>query len=364
MTDLLATLVPVLGRALLDFVWQGAMIGLLAGMVLVALRNARPHARYAVGYVALLACALAPLLDIVLLLTSRSGPAVATIGLAGGTATGALAMLPAVTSWPAQFESRLPLVVALWSAGASLFLLRHAAGVIWIARMRAGAHDTGTRRQWQRRLDTLALRFDLMRAPVLRLIDGLDSPVSAGWLRPVILLPAALILRMPADQLEALLAHELAHVRRNDYLANLLQSVVESLLFYHPVVWWLSCGVRRERERIADQLAAEVTGSPRTLAIALSTLSELPHIRHHAPQTAQAAHGGHLMSRIEQLVRPGRPPAGRFAFPVLGLAAVCIALYAHAQVSARPAAPATTESADVTTVRADARKTEDQPFAL
>ena len=100
------------------------------------------------------------------------------------------------------------------------------------ARIRARTHDTATRQQWQRRLDALATRFDLARTPMLRLVDSLDTPASAGWLRPVVLLPAALIMRMPVDQLEALLAHELAHFARGDAWTNLLVLCAETIFFF------------------------------------------------------------------------------------------------------------------------------------
>jgi Zn-dependent protease with chaperone function len=114
-----------------------------------------------------------------------------------------------------------------------------------------------------------------------------------------------------------------------------MQGVVEALLFYHPVTWWLSRQIRNEREHIADGLAVEATGEPRRLALALSELSELlsqphpPNAHHTSFHLAQAAHGGHLMSRIEKLVRPdSKSNGGRLAFPVLGLAAACLAFYA------------------------------------
>jgi beta-lactamase regulating signal transducer with metallopeptidase domain len=365
MTELLSTLIPVIGRALLDFLWQGAVIGLLAGVALSLMGSARPQSRYAVGCLALLACALAPVVECIVLLAGTSAsPMLAGVhGVVGHAPFVTLGALPDVATWPASFDSRLPLVVALWSAGASVLLLRNAAGVAWIATLRAAAQDTQTGQQWQRRLDALAAHFELVRAPVLRLVDRLDSPASAGWLRPVVLLPVALVLRMPVDQLDALLAHELAHIRRNDYLVNLLQSVVEALLFYHPAVWWLSREIRRERECIADRLAADVTGSPRTLAIALSALSEWSDAHCPSPQFAQAAHGGHLMSRIEHLIRPDRRAAsGRFVFPVVGIAAVCIAFIAHAQVTTHPAVTSTPTT--VVTTRADAHKATERVFAL
>jgi hypothetical protein len=216
--------------------------------------------------------------------------------------------------------------------------LRMALGVAWIGRLRATPQGPA-HAAWQARLDELCGLLHLQRPVALRLVDAIDSPASAGWWRPVVLLPTALITRMPSELIEALLAHELAHIRRHDYLVNLIQGVVEALLFYHPVTWWLSRQIRNEREHIADRLAAEATGEPRRLALALSELSELLSESHPSQHPssfhfAQAAHGGHLMSRIEKLVRPDRKSnGGRLAFPALGLAAACLAFYAHAQVS-------------------------------
>src|SRR5437868_5035802 len=109
----------------------------------------------------------------------------------------------------------------------------------------------------------------------LRLLAELPGPITLGALKPFVLLPAALLGRLPVDLLEALLAHELAHVRRWDYFANLLQSAVEALLFFHPVVWWLSARMRAERELVADEISAEVLGDSRRLAVALHMLAEL-----------------------------------------------------------------------------------------
>ena len=339
MAEFLATLVPVLGRALLHFVWQGAAIGLIAASALLLLHNARPQARYAVACAALLACVLLPLANVIVLFTSATDVAVSATAADVRHATAFALPTVDIGTWPARFEASLSWIVALWAAGASVLSLRMAMGVAWIRRLRAEPQSSA-HAAWQSRLDALAQRFGLKRAVALRVVDTLDSPASAGWWRPVVLLPAALIARMPTDLLEALLAHELAHIRRHDYLVNLLQGVVEALLFYHPVVWWLSREIRNEREHIADQLAADMLGAPRRLAIALSELSDFNRSCSTPPHLAQAAHGGQLMSRIEQLVRPNRrATGGKIAFPLLGLAAACIAFYAHAQVTQRKAAP-------------------------
>ncbi|HEY5802794.1 MAG TPA: M56 family metallopeptidase [Lysobacter sp.] len=343
-----SALVPLLGRALLHFVWQGALIGVVAALVLQVLHGARPQVRYAVACAALLACVLVPSIHLAMMMAAVGpGSLLAVDGVSLHAAAGTVAAMADVSAWSTRLDSAMPWIVVIWSAGACTLSLRMAVGLVWIQHLRTLPQGP-EHAAWQARLDALAVRFGIRAHVALRLVDRLDSPASAGWLRPVVLLPSALLSRMPVDLLEALLAHELAHIRRHDYLVNLLQGVVEALLFYHPVTWWLSRRIRIEREHIADQLAAGVTGEPRRLALALSELSDFnraAQTRAHSahPHLAQAAHGGHLMSRIEQLVRPGRRAAsGRVAFPLIGLAAACVAFYAHAQINkAEPPAKAT-----------------------
>jgi len=342
MTDTLSLLVPALGRALLHFLWQGALIGLLAAIALRLLRDARPQARYAVACAALLLCAIVPTAYVITQMWTPTGVDVVASNHEGVRITGfAIVTRDLAPDFASRLEAALPTIVLLWAAGAGALSLRMAAGLWWIQRLRA-TKQRPMQREWQLRLDALAQRFGLRRPVALRIVESLSSPVSAGWWRPVVLLPAGLLTRMPADLIEALLAHELAHVRRHDYLVNLLQNLAEALLFYHPVTWWLSRRIRDEREHIADRLAAEVTGQPRRLALALSELAEWSCSHTATPSTptlAQAAHGGHLMSRIEQLIRPGaRPVRGGVALPLVGVAIACLAFYAHAQIGQDPKA--------------------------
>ena len=158
--------------------------------------------------------------------------------------------------------------------------------------------------------------------------------MTAGWFKPVLLVPANLVTGMPPDLLEALLAHELAHVRRHDYLVNLLQFAAEILLFFHPTVWWLSRRIRIERERIADDMAAALIGQPRRLALALNALSQDADA---APApVAPAARDGDLLDRIRRLTRPDSLPARR-AVAMPALAAMLAVAIAGAGVQAGPA---------------------------
>src|SRR5207244_12070360 len=121
----------------------------------------------------------------------------------------------------------------------------------------------------------LAARLRLTAAFLVVETDLVDVPTVLGWLRPVILLPMAALANLTPKQIEAILAHELAHIRRHDYAVNMLQAVAETLLFYHPAVWWISSRVRAEREHCCDELAVSVTGDRLSYASALANLEAL-----------------------------------------------------------------------------------------
>ncbi len=311
-------LVPALGWVLLYFVWQGVIVGAVSAVLLWLLRQASARWRYAV-------CALALLLCLCI-------PAVHLLSLLSGTS---LAQLPmaAPPAWRAALQAWMPALVLAWSAGVGLMSLRLCLGLAWVGRLRRQAVKAPA--IWQARLDALALRMGLRRSGEipLKLHAGLASPVTVGFWHPVILLPAALLSGMPVALLEALLAHELAHVRRWDYLVNLLQSVAEALLFFHPVVWWLSARMRAEREQVADALAAQALQDPQQLATALHALS----LHAAAPQHSgllMSARGGALLTRIERLMAPGLDTAGwKLAVPALLLACATLLL----QVQDKPA---------------------------
>ena len=173
----------------------------------------------------------------------------------------------------------------------------------------------------------LGRRLGIGRAVALLESSAISVPMVVGWLRPVVLVPASALAGLPPRQLAAILAHELAHVRRHDYLVNLLQAAVETLLFYHPAVWWVSAQVRRERENCCDDLAVAVCGDRLGYARALADLEGL---RAPASPLVLAASGGSLVERIRRLVgapvhRPRRSwMAGVLALSLLPLAGLGI----------------------------------------
>lgn len=307
-------LIAALGWSLLYFVWQALLVGALAAAALWLLRGVDARARYAACAVALFACVAIPTIHLLYLLGAGAAPAPFLSSLA-------------LNEW-------MPSLVLAWSAGVALMSLRLLLGLAWVGRLRRQARDAPA--VWQARLDTLALRMGVRFPVPLKLHDALASPVTVGFFRPLVLLPASLLSGMPVPLIEALLAHELAHVRRWDYLVNLLQSVAEALLFFHPVVWWLSARMRIEREQVADALAAQALQDPAQLASALHQLSLQAVTQHHG-HLMLSARGGTLLLRIRRLMAP-EPMPGRAGWK-LALPAMLLAFATLLTQTQRQSAP-------------------------
>jgi len=206
----------------------------------------------------------------------------------------------------------LPWVVFAWLGGALLLALWHVA--VWcrvrrLSRMGIRPAPAGVRRL----LEGLVGRLKVRRAVGLLDSAVVEVPTVIGWLRPVILLPAGILGEMSPQQLETILAHELAHIRRHDYLLNLLQIAVETLLFYHPAVWWVSRRIRRAREECCDDLAAAACGDRVLYARALVKLVELrrPEMAEAGSRAMVAADGGALLSRVRRILMQSEDDSGR-----------------------------------------------------
>jgi hypothetical protein len=224
-----------------------------------------------------------------------------------------------------------------WFAGAGACSLRLLMGFASAAALRRSRHAP-VLTEWQQTLDRLIERMHVSRSVRLLATDRVDSPSVIGWLRPVILAPVGVLCGLAPEQVEALLAHELAHVRRHDYLVNVLQGIAESLLFYHPAVWWISNQIRAEREHCCDDLAVAASGDVLAYARALA---ELEFMRPAHFKAALSANDGSLLRRIRRLTNPvgAHRPAGwgaawsLGALSLLGIAGVAVS---GAQAQSQP----------------------------
>jgi TonB family protein len=245
-----------------------------------------------------------------------SAPAATAAQAAVGADVLQLVSAAALTSGsPTAWLGRLQLwALPVWSAGVLLFSIRFAFGYGHAFSLKQRGRPAGSSIE-----GAVARLTKVMgvRRHVRVLMSALsDSPSVVGWLRPVILLPGATLMGLTTLQLEAILAHEIGHIRRYDYLVNMVQMFIETLLFYHPAVWWTSKRIRLERELCCDDLAVHFSGNALRYARALTTLEKL---RTRTPSVAMASTGGPLLYRIQRLVGAG---SQEYSFSRLPLALI------------------------------------------
>jgi beta-lactamase regulating signal transducer with metallopeptidase domain len=344
------------GWALLQFVWQGAAVGALTALALLALRRSASDVRYVVASIGLALMLTLPIVTGVQkyqtlrsTITSAGAGAVVfhdgelaasgsrfkfdRLELVGAAAPAAPSTSGFIKPPALEFAAIMRAFLVLWIVGVTVLTLRLLTGWLWVQRLRTRgvtAPDEALRRMASR----LAHQLHVGRAVTLLESRMVDVPTVIGFLKPVVLLPAAALAGLSSQQIEAILAHELAHIRRHDYVVNLLQTLVETVLFYHPAVWWLSRRIRIERENCCDDLAVSLCGDPVAYATALADLEALrssgPTPERHI---ALAATGGSLLERVRRLLgapssHSGRGPAWLAATAAISLIG-CVAYSAE-----------------------------------
>src|SRR5688572_10550088 len=303
-------LAQAIGWALLHLVWQATVVAGILAAVLALIPRQSANARYSAS------CAALGLVFALFIATAWRAydPAVAPVThapLSDSQATKiivnnvpvVLATIAAET-WRDRMLSMvnsarqwLPSVVAIWLTGVVLLSARLVLTWMHTRRLaKTNAQPAGV--QWQRVARRLSDALGLKRAVRLLESAAVEVPSVIGMLRPVILLPASTLTGLTPEQIEMVLAHELAHIRRHDFLVNLLQAVAETLMFYHPAVWWMSHRVRIERENCCDDLALSVCGDRVQYARALTRLEEL---RAASVPVLVSAAGGSLLDRIRRI---------------------------------------------------------------
>lgn len=305
----------VMGWTLLHFVWQGAALATAAAVALWLCRHRSADARYAIACVALVAMLAVPALTARILLTPAVAPAVAADAARSMPVS---SLVPSLAgSWPpvrsqswvalwAGLDAVLPGLVFSWVVGVAFFTLRMTGGLWHVRRLMVRSLATEASR-WQAAANRIATRVGLRRRVHVVDMPTIETPMAIGWLRPVVLLPIAALANLTPSQVEAILAHELIHIRRHDFAVNVAQTVAETLLFFHPGVWWVSGRIRVEREHCCDDATVDVCGDPIDYAAALA---ELEAWRSQGTSLALAATGAPLTVRIRRMLRvpTGRAP--------------------------------------------------------
>jgi TonB family protein len=335
----MTAIAQALSTALLHFVWQGLLTGALLWLALFLMRKRSANSRYLASCAALAALTVLPAVTAYVAYTPAGGPAASTHAVATAIRAASGGTVSSDTPWLVGLQSfARTWAVPVWSLGVLLFSLRLAWGCRQVSDLRRRGEPAEP--SVFAMVAALQARLGSSRPVQVLIASVADGPSVIGWLRPVILLPSMMLLGLTPQQLEAVLAHELAHIRRYDYAVNVLQSLVETLLFYHPVVWWTSSRIRHERELCCDDLAVRASGDALCYARALTKLERL---RVMSPNLAMAGTGGSLTYRIQRLVgvetheyRPSKLP-GILAL-ALGLACFALNLdWARGQEQEKPA---------------------------
>ena len=307
--------------ALIEFVWQGTAVGLVAAVALLAMRRMSPHARYSLCCAAMIVMIALPIITTV---RRYSPTAVSEFGAASiehlvatGVDGGVVALADAGRRVAPVMTMITPWILPVWSLGVLALSLRFLLGGIEVRALRRSGQAADDR---LRELATGVMRrMSITRQVSIVTADRAAGPSTIGWLRPVILLPPAAAMGLTVQQLEAVLAHELAHIRRHDYLVNIFQMTVETLLFYHPAVWWVSHRMRVERELCCDDEAVKLCGNATAYARALVTMA-----RQQVPMFAMGSSGGSVTDRVRRLLGIRSSESHR---PVgAGIVAVSVAL--------------------------------------
>ena len=307
-TDMTTTLVKwlspnamqSLGWALLHFLWQGTAVAALAAAAMALCRRA--SSRYLLGVSALVLMLLAPLATF--LFYSQQHSSVADTAKSSALVlTSAQAKDQVVASGVAQRSSvapsldALPWLVEAWLLGVAFFSLRSAGGFLLIERERR-KRSTVVGPRVLEICYTLQDQLGLQRAIAYCECAWLQAPAVIGWFRPIVFLPATALTGLSEEQLQAVIAHELAHILRFDPFVNVFQVCVETLLFYHPAIWWLNKRIRAEREHCCDDVAVTLCGNAVEYARALTLMEEWRS----APVFAMAANRGPLTERIVRVL--------------------------------------------------------------
>jgi beta-lactamase regulating signal transducer with metallopeptidase domain len=304
--------VVALGWTLLHFCWQGTVIALLYAIANRAAVNASRNTRYGIAMVAL---ALMPLVTVttfieqeqLLVQVPRNGREVVASQL-GSLHNTIIHAVPLATStverselWIAwNADQMLPWVVGIWLGGVLLLAVRAAGGWWRLEQIRCASRNA-IPAEVESSFRRARARLRIRRKVALYISNEVISPLAMGVWHIAIILPLSTVMLLSPEHLEAVLAHEMAHVRRWDYLGNLLQTAVECLLFFHPAVWWISRRTRDLRELCCDEVAARSCADP---AIYVEALLQLESHRTNQLQLATAFHGrgGSLLKRVKQLL--------------------------------------------------------------
>ncbi|MCE7067527.1 M56 family metallopeptidase [Dyadobacter sp. CY326] len=327
------------GWTLIHSLWQATLIAIIAVASFYLLRRKSANLKYIAGVGFLFAQVFASAVTFLYYYfratsaAMASKPAANVLHFASSTVSRVTDYkLPLSFKVQMWISAHLYELVVCWLIGAAFLLLRFAGGWIFTERLRFKANIVMDK-EWRARFGVMTAKMNITQSVEFRETAKIVTPMVIGALSPVVLIPIGLLSGFSTAQVEAILAHELAHIRRNDYLINMLQSFVEVVFFFHPAIWWLSDRIRAEREHCCDDIALSVCGDKMSLAHALVKVAEWQHTPGFA--MAFASKKPLLLQRVQRVLGLTPKPArtiGNLPIMLFALSLVIgISVYAVAQ---------------------------------
>lgn len=343
-----------LGWALFHSVWQGFLAAGLVYSLRASIKSPSASLRYSFQMMCLIACFAAFIVTFGIYAAS---------GLSGASSTsvttsfteiiqlGKLTLAPSSEAAPSVSYTEIlqkssPLIGAVWVLGFIIVSLRCAISFHMTQTLRKSGLSAAPT-QWNNRFRTLALNAGLPRMAEIFISERVSGPLTLGFFKPIVLVPASFFTQLPKDQIEAVLLHEIAHIRRHDYLLNILQTAIKSVFFYHPGIHYISRRINEDREYACDDFSVNETKNPTALAKALATL----RLQHPENSFAMAANGksSPLMARLQRLVKPAaqRRERGQATVPAIALLLSTAIYFSVAPISQAHPSPETKDTVTV-----------------
>ncbi|MBI1228175.1 MAG: M48 family metalloprotease [Bacteroidetes bacterium] len=299
-------ILQALGWTVLHSLWQAFAVAMLLAAYLLAWQKTDARKRYLAGNLAIATTLLLALGTFVFYLgkTSPIVEVASPLYSSDGRLLGQYYVEGEPSFFSKYFNENMPLIVTVWLIGMLFFVLKMLGGLLYIQRLRTRM-TVQLPKAWLAKMSALAIELNIQR-PVQLLESALaKTPMVVGWLKPIVLLPIGAVNHLTPAQVEAILAHELAHIVRHDYLLNLLQSFVEILFYFNPAVWWMSAHVRTERENCCDDIAVRLCGNSLAYAKALVSLQEM-QLASPALAMTFSKNKNQLLIRIQRILQPSQ----------------------------------------------------------
>lgn len=300
--------ISALGWTVLHSIWQITLITIIVKLLMLGLQKKSPQLRYAIGVTALLTICITSIVTFYSVFENNYQENNFGISEAFPTAIQSILSVDATEIGASFFdkiisflEGHLSLIVGIWSIGFVLFFLKMFSGFYFIEKIKKrGHHPVET--TFQERLQVLSNRMHIKQSVKLVESSLVKVPMMLGYFKPIILLPINLISGVDEKMIEAIIAHELAHIKRNDFMVNIFQTLLESLFYFHPAVWWISNQVREEREKCCDDLAIKACNDSLVYAKSLLHVQTIALNQNGLSLAFTGKNKKHLLNRVKRIL--------------------------------------------------------------